>query len=74
MNEFDRDNLEFFKQAPQEEFDAWCDQATNEEISYAFNLIRTARRELIEQELAVLDEVDNTDEAKAILKRFTLEK
>jgi hypothetical protein len=74
MNDFDRDNLEFFKHAPQEEFDAWCDQATNEEISYAFNLIRIARRELIEQELALLDDVDNTDQAKNILKRFTLGK
>lgn len=72
MNDFDRDNLEFFKNAAQEEFDAWCEQATNEEISYAFELIRTARRELIEQEFALMDEVDNVDQAKSVLKRFTL--
>lgn len=74
MNDFDRDNLEFFTNAPQSEFEEWCDQASSEEISYAFNLIRMARLELVEQELGLLDEVENTDQAQAVLKQFTLGK
>lgn len=74
MNDFDKDNLEFFINAQQSEFDEWCDQASSEEIGYAFNLIRQARLALVEQELGLLDEVENTDQATAILKQFTLGK
>ena len=74
MNDFDKDNLEFFISTSQEEFDAWCDEASTAEINYAFNLIRQARRELEAQEQELLDLVEDTSQAEAILKQFTLGK
>lgn len=72
MNDFDRDNLEFFINASESEFDEWADQAQDNELQYAINLIRIARRELIDQELEILDAVDEIEEAAKLLKKFTL--
>jgi hypothetical protein len=74
MNEFDRDNLDFFINTSQEEFDEWMDQASDLELNYAMTLIRTARRELTESELKLLDEIQDTSQAKELLKQFTLGK
>ena len=74
MNDFDRDNLDFFINGNQEEFDAWADQASDEELQYAMELIRSRRRELIEEELQIFDQVPDTSQAKEFLKQFTLRK
>lgn len=74
MNDFDRDNLNFFINGSQEEFDAWADQAADDELQYAMELIRAARRELVEQELEMLDAVEDFSQANGILKQFTLRK
>ena len=74
MNDFDRENLEFFINGSQEEFDEWADNATDADLEYAMNLIRAARRELVEQELKLIDEVEDVSEAASILKQFTLGK
>ncbi len=72
MNDFDRENLEFFINASSSEFDDWAEQAADDDLQYAINLIRQARRELLEQELQVLDSVEDTQQAQEILKQFTL--
>lgn len=74
MNDFDKDNLNFFINGSQEEFDAWSEQAADDELQYAMELIRTARRELMDQEAELLDLVEDTAEAQAVLKQFTLGK
>jgi hypothetical protein len=74
MNEFDRDNLDFFINTSQDEFDEWMDQASDLELNYAMALIRTARRELTESELKLLDEIQDTSQANELLKQFTLGK
>ena len=71
MNDFDRDNLEFFLHGDAQEFEDWMNQASSDELDYAIRLIRLARAELTEQEYAVLDEVPHTFDAKEVLKRFT---
>jgi len=72
MNDFDRDNLEFFLTVSTSEFDEWADQASMEDINYAIKLIQTARLELVNQEIDLLDQVEDTSEAKQFLKKFTL--
>ena len=74
MNDFDKDNLNFFINGSQEEFDAWSEQAADDELQYAMELIRTVRRELMDQEAELLDLVEDTAEAQAVLKQFTLGK
>ncbi|NBR23676.1 MAG: hypothetical protein EBU08_07875 [Micrococcales bacterium] len=72
MNEFDKDNLDFFLKTNQAEFEEWMEQATDQELQYAMQLIRQSRRELVEQELALIDSVNDTKQASDILKKFTL--
>ena len=71
MNDFDKDNLEFFLHGDQKEFEEWMNQASSEELDYAIRLIRIAKLELAEQEYAMLDEVPYVTDAKELLKRFT---
>jgi len=72
MNEFDKDNLDFFLKTNQAEFEEWMEQANDQELQYAMQLIRQSRRELVEQELALIDSVNDTKQARDILKKFTL--
>jgi hypothetical protein len=72
MNEFDKDNLDFFLKTNQAEFEEWMEQANDQELQYAMQLIRQSRRELVEQELALIDSVNDTKQASDILKKFTL--
>lgn len=72
MNDFDRDNFEFFVYGSQSEFDAWADQASTEDLAYAMDLIRRGRIEL-EAKFAEL-EVTDVSQAESLLKQFTLGK
>ena len=71
MNDFDRDNLEFFLYGDQKEFEEWMEQASDKELDYALRLIRIAKSELIEKHYEFLDEVPYVNEAKELLKQFT---
>lgn len=55
MNDWDRDNLEFLMSLGTEEFDAWMEQADQEDIDYAVKLIHEARTELSLQEMDLRD-------------------
>jgi hypothetical protein len=72
MNGFDRENLDWLKTCEQEEFDEWVAEADIEDINYAINLFKLCRQELMEQELAILDRVEDTSKAIDVLKKFTL--
>jgi len=73
MNEFDKDNLEFILHSPRDEFEAWMEEADTDTLAYAMKLIRDYRLSLLEEEQEYLDdELDDTSDALAILKRFTL--
>lgn len=74
MNDFDRDNLEFFLNTDSYEFEEWMEQATPAEIDYAIRLIQTHRAELITQEMNLLDDEEDVAEAANLLKKFTLNK
>ena len=71
MNDFDRDNLEFFLHGDQKEFEDWMEQASTEDLDYALKLIRIAKSELVEAHYELIDTVPFLDDAKKLLKQFT---
>jgi hypothetical protein len=71
MNDFDRDNLEFFLHGDQKEFEEWMEQASTEDLDYALKLIRIAKAEMLEQHYDFIDAVPHTYDAKKLLKQFT---
>lgn len=75
MNQHDRDNLRYFMGLDEYEFDCWAMELSNDDISYAIEIIQQARMELIEQEEKLLDEIAaeaNFAEANAVLQKFRL--
>lgn len=71
MNEWDRDNLEYFLGLSRKEFDELMDDFTVEDFLYTIKLIRTAMSELMIQDMEEND-VTDTSQAKDLLKSFTL--
>ena len=70
MNDWDRDNLHFILNTTDESFEDWLDQADNDDIDYALNLIRTAKAELLTQEHELLDDINDTAEANLLIDRI----
>jgi hypothetical protein len=71
MKQYDRDNLKFLMQCPQVQFDAWMDEATDDDIDYALEIIRQAKAELMVEQMEI-EEVaytyeDDMAEAKKVL-------
>jgi hypothetical protein len=70
MNDWDRDNLNFIMNASEEGFDEWLEQADNDDVAYALELIRMAKAELIVQEMELNDSVANFNEANQLIERI----
>jgi hypothetical protein len=69
MNEFDKENLEFFMQSDKATIRDWCEWADQENMAYAMKLIQTEIARLEISSLELTDDVDNTDDAdRAILE------
>ena len=69
MNEHDRGNLNFILHASQQAFDEWADGATSDDLRYALELIAQHKRELMDMEMALFDEVNDFTEANEIINR-----
>jgi hypothetical protein len=70
MNDWDRDNLKFIMETDDGAFDEWLDQADNDDVVYALELIRMAKAELIVQEMELCDNVANFNEANQLIERI----
>lgn len=70
MNQWDRDNLNFIMNTTNEGFDEWLEQADDDDIQYALELIRMAKAELMVQELEFLDEISNYSDAAKLIERI----
>jgi len=70
MNDWDRNNLHFILDSDKETLDDFYSWATEDDLNYALNLVRTAKAELLVQELELMDEVENCDQAINVLKQF----
>ena len=53
-----------------EGFEEWLDQADNDDVEYALQLIRMAKAELIIQEMEFTDEISNYSEAATLIERI----
>ena len=77
MNNFDRENVNFLLTATKADMEEWHRYATEDDYTYALEILRAARSELEMQELELLDsEVDEASdllEARSVLSRFTLQ-
>jgi hypothetical protein len=74
MNTWDRDNLNFLLTASRKTLEDWHDQADEDDLAYAMELLQQASDELTLKELAVLDQVADEDltAAQAVLSKFRL--
>lgn len=72
MTEHDRQNLNFLMTVSEAGFKHWYDQADEDDIQYAFELIQQYRSEL--EEIEIENKLDNSDfsEVKSILGKFQL--
>ena len=70
MNKWDRDNLDFIMNTTNEGFDEWLDQADNDDVAYALELIRMAKAELMIQEMEFTDDISNFTEASQLIERI----
>lgn len=71
MNSRDRANLDFLMNTSAEDFDAWMQTASNDDIDYAMELIKRSKVELMVQQIELQDlmveyEEDMTDARLAI--------
>ena len=72
MNDWDRNNLHFIldsDEATLEDFYSW---ATEDDLTYALSLVRTAIAELIVQETELMDGVEDLSQARDVLAKFQL--
>jgi len=70
MNDWDRDNLKFIMETDDGAFDEWLDQADNDDVVYALELIRLAKAELMVQEMELTDGIANFNEANQLIERI----
>lgn len=77
MNQWDLDNFRFLMNIKQQEFDAWMEQASDDDIEYALELIKYARTELAVQLMEAAEEMEEFEEmdltlAKEVLGKFAI--
>lgn len=70
MNRRDLNNLQFLMNASDEEFEQWCLRATPDDYEYALSLFKAKRAIDMMHQLEM--PVDNLDDAKSLLHKFTL--
>lgn len=72
MNDWDRDNLEFFLTVDTDTFRAWYTQATPADKDYASALMAQYSEELDVRMSMTEDEVDDLSTANKALQKFRL--
>jgi putative SOS response-associated peptidase YedK len=70
MNDWDRDNLNFLLTIDSETFEDWLQQADEDDIDYAIELLRAAKSELIVEQMEVLDMVQDTSTANNFIEQI----
>jgi len=72
MNAWDNDNLVWMLTCSESEFSEWCNQASNDDIAYALELMGARKATLALYEAELMDDVANLQQAKEVLDRFRL--
>ena len=72
MNDWDRNNLHFILDSDEETLEDFYSWATEDDLTYALSLVRTAIAELIVQETELMDGVEDLSQARSVLAQFQL--
>lgn len=72
MNDWDKNNLQFILSLSSEEFEDWYGSISDDDMDYAMELLQRARAEVGVQIASLYDNCDNVNDAKKLLKQFTL--
>ena len=72
MNDWDRNNLHFILDSDKETLEDFYSWATEDDLTYALSLVRTAIAELIVQETELMDGVEDLSQARDMLAQFQL--
>ena len=72
MNDWDRNNLDFLLKSNDQTFTQFLEESSEEDLAYALELIAKARIEIELETTSMLDDVEDTTQAQAILARFRL--
>ncbi len=72
MNDWDRNNLHFILDSDETTLDDFYSWATEDDLVYALNLVRTAVAELMVQEAELMDQVQDLSEARDVIRQFQL--
>jgi hypothetical protein len=70
MNNWDRDNLNFLLTIDSETFEDWLQQADEDDIDYAIELLRAAKSELIVEQMEILDGVQDISTANNFIEQI----
>ena len=70
MNDWDRDNLNFLLTISSETFEDWLDQADEDDIDYAIELLRAAKSELIVEQMEIFDTVQDVATANNFIEQI----
>ena len=70
MKKRDRDNLKFLMTIDERTFDDWMNQADDDDLEYALQLIKIAKIELLIKQLDLIDDVEDFSDAKEVIKRI----
>jgi len=69
MNDWDRNNLTFILTSMDDAFERWMQQASDDDIKYALELVAQHRTELLEIETKLFDDITDFTEARQIINR-----
>jgi hypothetical protein len=72
MNDWDRSNLHFILDSDEATLADFYSWATEDDLTYALELVRTAMSELMVQEAELMDEVEDVSAAQSVLAQFQL--
>lgn len=73
MNEWDRNNLNFLLSADEATMQEWYKTVTEDDLTYAFELLALHKEELNAQIVELeLEDKESYDEAEAVLRKFLL--
>ena len=72
MDQYDKNNLNFILNLPDEEMPIWFDSITLDDRQYAVELINAYRAELSLMEVELKDDVEEVTQAMNMLNKFTL--
>jgi len=72
MNDHDRDNLNFLLSVTAEGFEAWLNQADDDDVNYALELLKMRKSEILVKLMDASDNVEDTSKANQALKKFML--